>query len=183
MNIGKVFEEDMKKSIPDHVLFYRLPDSAQSFSGGNLRFSLKNPFDYLFWDSKYHNLFAVELKTVHGNSISFERSKDDNAVIHLHQIEGLNKWDKYDGIISGFIIFFRKQERTIFLDIGSFNRITDILTKKSFNLNDLDKYAIPYMEILQEKKRTRYRYDMNSFFERINTKLLRGRNHEKKNKC
>ena len=67
-NIGKVFEEQLKKSIPSYALLYRVPDSAQSFSGGNLRFSRKNPFDFLLWDSLKHKLYALEVKTVKGKS-------------------------------------------------------------------------------------------------------------------
>ena len=71
-NIGKVFEEQIKKSVPDYALLYRLPDAAQSFGGSNtLRFSRKNPFDFLLWDSKRHILYALEMKTVSGKSISF----------------------------------------------------------------------------------------------------------------
>ena len=98
MNKGKLFEQQLSKSIPDYALLYRLPDPAQSFGGeNNLRFSAKNPFDFLLWDSLKHRLYAIEAKTVDGKSISFERTKEDKGIIHLHQINGLNKWDKFDG--------------------------------------------------------------------------------------
>lgn len=104
-NTGKRFEADFKKSVPSYALLYRLPDSAQAFGGSsNLRFSSKNPFDYLIWNSKSHILYALELKTVAGKSISFERNKEEHGEIHWHQVEGLNKWNKYDGIVCGFII-------------------------------------------------------------------------------
>lgn len=162
-NEGKRFEEDFKKSCPDYSLVYRLPDSAQSFGGGGkLRFSKKNPFDYILWDSKKHKLYALELKTVSGKSISFERDEEDNGEIHYHQIQGLNEWNHYN-IVCGFLIFFREIETTIFLSIDSFNKLVEIIQKKSFNVSDLETNNIYYERITQNKVRTRYRYDINSF--------------------
>lgn len=163
-NIGKRFEDDFRKSVPSYALLYRIPDSAQSFGGSsNLRFSRKNPFDYLMWDSKKHILYALELKTVAGKSISFERCKEENKEIHHHQIEGLNKWNEYDGIICGFIIEFRKIEKTVFIDIDEFNRLISMVTKKSFNFDDLNNLKIHYIVIDQIKARTRYKYKVDEF--------------------
>ncbi len=167
-NIGKVFEEQIKKSVPDYALLYRLPDAAQSFGGSNtLRFSRKNPFDFLLWDSKRHILYALEMKTVNGKSISFERSKDENNEIHYHQIQGLNKWNKYDGIICGFIIEFRQIETTVFIEIDSFNSLIDKVDKKSFNMDDIINSGLPYFIIPQKKQRTRYIYDIDSLLSQI----------------
>ena len=164
-NKGKIFEEDFKNSVPEYALAYRLPDFAQSFGGGknNLRFTIKNPFDYLLWDSERHILYALELKTVKGKSISFERSKRDKGEIHFHQIEGLNKWSKYDGIVSGLIIEVREMETTIFIDINSFNKLIGKVKKKSFNYSDLIENEILFRIISQRKKITRYTYDIDAF--------------------
>ena len=164
MQIGKIFENQFKKSVPDYALLYRLPDSAQSFGSNNkLRFSSKNPFDFLLWDSKKHILYALEAKTVGGKSISFERSKNEHGEIHFHQIKGLMDWSKYHGIVCGFVIEFRKIEKTIFLNINDFNNLISIISKKSFNLDDLDQNNIPYTVISQQKLRTRYTYDIDGF--------------------
>lgn len=170
-NVGKKFEEDFKKSVPIYSLLCRLPDSAQSFGGGsNLRFSAKSPFDFIMWDSKRHTLYALELKTVKENSITFERTKDDNGNIHFHQICGLKKWDEYDGIICGFIIEFRKLETTCFIDIKNFEKLMDLIPKKSFTFDDLRKYDVDYFLIPQKKVRTRYRYDLDLFLSNIEQK-------------
>lgn len=164
MNKGKSFELDFKKSAPDYALLYRLPDAAQSFShSNNLRFSRKNPFDFLLWDSKRHILFALEMKTVAGKSISFERNKDENRDIHYHQIKGLNEWNKYDGITCGFIIEFRAIEKTVFIDIDEFNKLMNAVTKKSFNFDDLNSHKINYVVIGQDKIRTHYKYGVDEF--------------------
>ena len=167
-NVGKKFEQDFKKSVPDYALFYRLPDAAQSFGGNNnLRFSNKNPFDCLIYNPNNHVLYAIELKTVKGKSISFERSKGESKEIHFHQIEGLNLWNKYDGIICGFIIEFREIETTIFIGINEFNELINKISKKSFTIDDLNNNRIKYFIIPQKMVRTRYTYDIEYFLKNI----------------
>ena len=165
--IGQLFEQQIKQSVPDYALIYRLPDSAQSFGANNfLRFSNKNPFDFLIWDSRRHILYALEMKTVKGKSISFERTKGENSkVIHYHQIKGLNEWNEYDGITCGFIIEFRELEKTVFIDISEFNKLIEVIPKKSFNYNDLQENNINYLIIEQTKKRTRYTYNIDKFLQ------------------
>lgn len=161
VNIGKIFEQQIKKSIPDYILLYRLPDSAESFNrSSTLRFSRKNPFDYIMWDSNAKVLYALELKTVKGKSISFERDVCDKGEIHIHQINGLREWDKYDGVICGFIIEFRELEKTIFLTINDFDRLISIIQKKSFNFDDLNKNEIQYIIIPQTKQKKYFLYDI-----------------------
>jgi len=163
VNVGKKFELAWKESTPKDILIYRLPDAAQSFGGGSsLRFSRKSPFDFLMYNGKY--LFALELKSVQGKSISFERTKEDDGEIHYHQIVGLNEWSKYSGTICGFIIEFRELERTIFLPIEKFNELVQNTTKKSLNIKDLEEHVI---EIKQRKLRTRYRYDVDGFVAQV----------------
>ena len=148
--------------MPEYALIYRLPDSAQSFGRSDrLRFSAKPPFDFLMWDSQKHTLYALELKTVSGKSISFERTKEDKGAIHYHQIKGLNEWNKYDGIICGIIIDFRGAEKTVFIEIAEFNRLTDKIPKKSFGLVDLEENNIRYFLIERTKIRTRYKYNID----------------------
>lgn len=163
-NVGKKFESSFQACVPDFALIYRLPDSAQSFGGqSTLRFSRKNPFDYILWDSKSRILYALELKTVAGKSISFERSKDESGEIHYHQITGLNAWAKYPGITAGIVVEFRQEERTIFLEINDFNVLVGAIQKKSFNYDDILNLNIPHYVIKQEKMRTNYKYDIDSF--------------------
>ena len=51
MNIGKIFEQDIIKSVPKYVGVIRMPDAAQAFfHSPNLRFSRKNPYDFIFWN-------------------------------------------------------------------------------------------------------------------------------------
>lgn len=165
MNSGKNFEIQWKHSSPGYVLVYRLPDFAQSFGArnNNLRFTIKNPFDYLMWDSKRKVLFAIELKSVKGKAISFDKEKNGTGLIRFHQIKGLNEWNNYDGIKCGFLIEFREIERTVFIDIDSFLSLISQLEKKSFSFDDLSKYNIKHFIVPQKKLKVNYRYDVESF--------------------
>ena len=94
------------------------------------------------------------------------------GVIHIHQINGLNSWNKYDGITCGLLIEFRELEKTIFLDIEDMNQVMAILPKKSFTIKDLEEYEIPFFTIPQKKMRKWYTYDLDCFLSRNN--LIKG---------
>lgn len=163
-NVGKIFEHQWKISVPSYALCLRLKDSTGAFGAGNLRFASKNPFDYLMWNPQRRLLFALELKSVSGRLISFERSNEEkNGDIHFHQIEGLKEWDAFDGTICGFVIEFRELEMTIFLPIHEFQILTEVIDKKSFTINDLDEHGIHYMVIPQTKLVKNYKYDVDYF--------------------
>ena len=115
------------------------------------------------WDSRKHKLYALEMKTVSGKSISFERDKSKTKEIHYHQIQGLNEWNRYDGITCGFIIEFRQIEKTVFIHIEDFNKIMAVVPKTSFNYNDLIEYKINHTVIEQVKARTRFTYKIDEF--------------------
>lgn len=163
-SVGKRFEQDFIKSTPNNVGVIRLPDAAQSFyKSSNLRFSHKNPYDYLIWSPNTLTLYALELKTVKGKSISFERTKDEHGEIHYHQITGLDNFEKIGGSVCGFIIEFRELETTVFIPIKEFLKLQDAIPKKSFNYKDLTTYNINYTIINQTLLKTHYRYDIDTF--------------------
>lgn len=169
-NIGKRFEENWKKSVPENVLYYRPNDSAQSFdlcnSQNKLRFSSKSPCDcFMFTGDVFYTL---ELKSVGTSSISFERTKEDKGVIHKHQIDNLIKFSTYKNVVSGFLLDFRISDKTYFCLIEEFKNMIDNLTKKSFNESDLFKWCNPII-IEKKKLKVNYRYDVKDFLE--NTKL------------
>lgn len=165
-NIGKVFEQNWKKSISNNIFYYKPPDAAQSFNmnNQNLRFSAKSPCDYFMFDGEF--LYTFELKSVGTKSISFEREKTDKGIIHKHQIDNLNNFAKYKNIISGFIFDFRLSDITYFCDINSFLYMIENLSKKSFNEEDLYKYCHP-ITIPKRKLRVNYRYDVNALLKEV----------------
>lgn len=173
-NAGKIFEEDIKNSIDeDRCLLIRLNDQPQSFTN-TAKFSLKNPCDYLLFDSLTKLFIPLELKTTKYRSMSFEDIKEENpknALIHKHQIEGLLKFSKYDGVKSGFLLNFRTDEtriqRTYFITIQNFINMCEKINKKSFN--EIDLLTIGKANKLDGvKKRTRYKWDVSELLDKIN---------------
>lgn len=111
----------------------------------------------------YH-FFCLELKTVAGKSISFERTKKDKGEIHFHQIVYLKSCLNYKNIISGLIIDFRGTDNTWFLPINQWDGLITSITKKSFNESDLLSYSHPLL-ISKKKLKVNYRYDVAKFIQ------------------
>ncbi len=178
-NVGKRFEEDVKFSVPDYCLLIRLPDPPHSFTKrSDTRFSIKNPCDYILFDGVSRTLFPIELKTTKYKSISFESIDGDDQesrMVHKHQILGLLDMSKINGVTAGFLFNFRDEknnmERTYFQDIKSFMDMIKNIDKHSFN--ELDLLTNNAMRIYGEKKRTRYRWDFDSFLKNINGDKLK----------
>lgn len=173
INPGKRFENNWKNSIPEDVLYYRLKDSAQAFDRQNkkqskLRFSLNNPFDCFIFKSPF--LYALELKHTSSTNMSFERDKSEkNKMIHYHQIQGLTEFDQYENTICGFLLnFHHKKDDTeilYFQRIRDFNDMISKINKKSLNEKDLIRYNA--MIVPSRKMKINYKYDVNSFMEKI----------------
>lgn len=160
MNVGKEFEKDFSRGIPDDCFKLRLNDPAQSFANpDSLRFSPKNPFDYLLFRAPV--LLALELKSTQG-AISFwrEDSQNKTASIKKCQIEGLNNAAKYKDVVAGLVLNFRQSEATYFLPIADFLSFRDSTQKKSINEKDI--IALGAFPIPQTKKRTKYAFDVEA---------------------
>ena len=103
-NAGKIFEQDFTRSAPEYVGVIRLPDAAQSFyKSYNLRFSLKNPYDFLNKRPLNNNIEAVRqadtIENVETHILSICRENS--------QVDDKNVWlDKYAP-------FFKKENRVI----------------------------------------------------------------------
>ena len=168
-NVGKIFEDSIKKSIPDHVLLIRLNDSPQAFKQSNLtRFTPKTPFDYICFDTKLKRLFCFELKSTSNKYMTFEDINSDekqNKMIHKHQIEGLLKCSSYTDVVAGFLFNFRLQDNeiTYFMEINQFIKMCSSIGKKSFNIMDAVLYGA--VKIDGYKKRTIWYWKLDDFFE------------------
>ncbi|WP_249312028.1 hypothetical protein [Congzhengia minquanensis] len=166
-SIGKIFENNFKASIPDNIWYYRPPDSAQGFDIGassKLRFSQHSPCDCMLFNGTH--LFCLELKTVFGTSISFEREKDDKGVIHKYQFDSLSKFAKYKNVISGFLLDFRKSDHTYFTKIDDVLNMIKCIDKKSFNEGDLLKHSSPTL-IEKKKLKVNYKYNVALMIEQV----------------
>ena len=160
-NVGKVFEDNWKKSCPNWLFVYRPPDASQSFDmSSKLRFSKKSPCDYFLYNGE--RLWTLELKTVAGISISFERNGEDKGEIHLYQVENLKNFSEYKNVVSGFLVDFRGSDNTYFLNIKEWDDLINSIDKKSFNETDLLKFANPIL-IEKKKLKVNYRYNVEKF--------------------
>lgn len=163
---GKKFENQWKKSTPEDVMYFRIPDPPQSFER-TARFSLKPPFDcFMFYEN---TLFCLELKSTKSKSFSFERAKEDKGMVHFHQINNLREYSKFKGVIAGFVYNFRiedsNNEITYFISIDNFDRMVSNITKKSFNAIDLIQNGAIKIESI--KKRTLFTYGIKEFIEQV----------------
>lgn len=168
-SVGKQFEDDFKKSVPNYTLTYRPPDSAQGFDVGSsnkLRFSRHSPCDLMVFDGTRNLFLTLELKTFQG-SCSFERDKNEKGIIHYYQIEKLKEFANYKRVISGFVLDFCSADHTYFLNINDWDNLISHIEKKSFNEQDLLEYASPIL-IEKEKLKVNYRYDVELLLSELN---------------
>lgn len=173
-NPGKIFEDAIKKSVPDYCLLIRLPDPPHSFEKrSDTRFAVKNPCDYICYDSINRVLYTLELKSTKGTSMSveFEGEKSNcNKMIKRHQVNALTRMSKYNHVVSGLLLNFRdefkSEERTYFMFISDFNRMMSEINKKSCNEKDILQYGGVIIRGI--KKRINYRWDIDGFFKSIN---------------
>lgn len=168
-NEGKKFEEDWKNSFAKlHVYYFRIKDSAASFSGGNTSFTRTNPYDCFVL---YEGFFLpMELKSTKGTSFSFEKegAGNGNKLIKLSQIHGLNEVSQFKNAKAGFIFNFRDVHRTYYLNIVNFMNFYNNTSKFSINEQDV----IEYEGVLIESRllKVRYRYNI----EKLLNELIRG---------
>ena len=176
INEGKRFEQQWKESIDKtDYFYYRIHDAAQSFNQqtSGLRFSAKNPYDCFLY--AYPTLFTLELKSTKGTSFSFwrqdfeDKTKSQTFLIHKHQIEGLEKASKSEGVISGFVLNFRSTNHTYFWKINDYLNCTNGLDKKSFN--EADVISNNGFLIKQTIKKVKYNYDIESFVLELQIKI------------
>ena len=156
-NEGKKFEEDWKRSFDNiNAYFFRIKDSAASFSGGNTSFTRNNPYDCFVLYEGY--FFPMELKSTHGTSFSFEKEGSGNGhkMIKRTQIEGLYNVSQYMNVCAGFIFNFR-EKNTYFMDIKKFIEFYNNTSKFSINEGDI----IEYKGILVDSKKLKVRYRYN----------------------
>ena len=103
-------------------------------------------------------LYLLELKSTKSTSIPL-------SMIRQNQIDGLSEAGKHT-LIAGIIINFRNEHNdTFFIHIKDFINMLNLTNKKSFNIKDLENRNA--IRIYSNKKRTRYRYDIERFVKEI----------------
>ena len=156
-NLGKKFEEQIKKSVPQDVFYYRFRDGTASFYGGQaqdgIRFQQRNMCDIMLY--KLPILFLLELKTTKQNSLPFsnlkEKQIDDLVSAHIHK-----------GICSGFIVDFSEKNRCFFCYANDLKYFIATTERKSIPISWFEENGI---EINNIKKRVNKIYDLQSVIE------------------
>lgn len=162
-NLGKVFEQNFRKSIPDSdkIYYYRLKDSASSYYGGNqqLRFSQSNIADaFLFHVTEYINyLLILEFKNHKGKSLPINCIRDNQL---KEMVEASKKMD----VIPLLVVFFSDIERCFSLRIEDVNNYIKTSGRKSIPLEYFEQTAI---EIEVTKLRTNYKYNIEEWLNNI----------------
>lgn len=141
MKAGKNFEADFKTSCPDDMFIYRVPD---------IRYGVKSICDFLLYS--YPRLFLLELKSTQEKTFPIKN-------IAPHQLDNMTKFNK-SHMVAGFIINFRQHELTYFIrgDMLQYLISQEKITRLSTEMLDMYGVLIP-----QEKKRTRFRYNLDYF--------------------
>lgn len=145
--------------MPESCWIYKLRDNASSFANGtNTRFTSSNICDYILLDDTTKTLFLVECKSTNGTSIPL-------TMIRENQIEGLKNANKHN-LVAGLLVNFRNEKNdTYFILIDKYQNMINSLNKKSFNIHDLEKVGATRLE--SEKRRTRYRYNINKMIQEL----------------
>lgn len=163
MNTGKIFEQNFKASVPKDYYYLRLNDPAVGFTGGTSSYAVANPFDCLIYTGRM--LHCLELKSTNG-AITYWREdfeadgKKHTFEIKKHQILGLQKAARHEGVFAGIIINFRNADETYCLPIANFLSYTETLDKKS--INQKDAAAIGGILIQARKLKVNERYDVRA---------------------
>jgi recombination protein U len=154
-NEGKLFEKDIKDSIPKECYFYRFKDNAASFSGGEgTRFTSSNICDCMTVTDEY--LFLLELKSHKGVSVGFN-------CIRKNQIDEMSRIE-HKRIKTYFIFNFREKQKTYAIDAKTLKSYMDSTDRKSIPIQWCKENGI---EIIGEKKKVRFRYYLKEFFNEV----------------
>lgn len=156
-NLGKIFEDNWRLSVPKNVFFYRFRDSSGSWGGNQqLRFTPSNIADCILYDA--YALHLIELKTHKGKSIPLTCIMGNKT--KEKQMRDLRDANEFNGIYSSIIVFFSDVERCFELGIEEFFEFINENERKSIPIEYFEKYG---WEIGVEKLRTNYRYDIENW--------------------
>lgn len=140
-NVGKLFESDFKNSCPQDMFIYRVPD---------VKYGIKSICDFILYS--YPILFLLELKTTQEKTFPLKN-------IAPHQLDNMDKFNK-NFTVAGFIINFRQQEQTFFIQGDVLKLLIEDKKIKRLSISVLEEYGD---RIYQTKKRTRNIYDFDLF--------------------
>jgi recombination protein U len=157
-NLGKIFEENFRKSVPDNVFFYRFRDNSSSFYGGNanLRFTSSNIADNMLFFNGC--LLLNELKSHKGKSIPINCICGNKT--KEKQIRDMLEANKFYNVFANLIVFFSDVERCFVINIEEFDNFVRCGQRKSIPISFFEENGI---EIEVTKKRTNYTFNLKKW--------------------
>lgn len=156
---GKIFEEEIKASIPPDFFIERYKDDTAGFYG------VSNPADFRLY--KYPLTFLWELKSHKGKSIPLTKIRES-------QLKGMRNANNHTGIYCGFILNYRDLEETYYITFSVLaSEYYTVNAKGEFEIKPNGRKSVPVdwcrengVRIEQTKKRVRYSYDLRSWLNR-----------------
>lgn len=138
--LGKKAEAKVKEWLDrpsDGYSFDRIPDQMTGFYMVS-----RNVADFVCY--KYPYQYFIESKATTHDRFDFSQLTDT-------QRNGLRKKADIPGVRGLVIVLFYEYKRAFIIDIKDIADMVDpetaVLTKKSININKIDKWGIPYKEI------------------------------------
>lgn len=133
--LGKKAEDKIKEWLdrPEQgYCFDRIPDQMSGLYGS------KNICDFTFF--KYPNMYYIESKAT-------EEARFNFSMITEHQYDNLLKKSKIDHVYGLIIVLFASHQRAFIIDIKDIDWLQKEKNKHSLNIEKIDKWLIPYVEI------------------------------------
>ena len=160
VNRGKQFESIIQESFEkiENVSVIRLHDQTTGFKGS------ANPCDFLVYHKPY--LYAIECKTIHGNTFPLSNISD-------FQWKSLLRMSDIEGIFAGIIVWWVDKDVTKYISIKELEQIKQN-GFKSISYDHFKFYPLPYpyssfsvVDIPGKKKKVFFDYDMQVFLDEV----------------
>ena len=154
VNRGKDFEAKIREAFQkvDGVSIDRLNDNTAGFKG------IVGICDFIVYKEPYE--YYIECKSVHGNTLPFSNITDN-------QWKGMLEKSEIEGVFAGVICWWIDKDVTLFIPIQTL----DFYKYKGDKSVRYDKFDLwvnyEAIEIKGKKKRVFFEYDMEEFFNEI----------------
>ncbi len=137
MRVGKAFEDRFYKFLTKRGCYwYSFYDYPGKVEGDGYRFMPKHPYDVYFMFKG--SLYCFELKSTNSGRFSIGRK----GMIKPHQVSGLYKASKFDGVYAGFLFEDREFSNVWFVGISDFVMFTEGSGKSSLNFDDIKSIGL-----------------------------------------
>lgn len=156
-NLGKIFEDNWRKSVPEDFFYYRFRDSSGGWAGNDkIRFTPSNIADCMLF--AYNELFLIELKNHKGKSIPMDAVVGNKT--KEKQIQDLLNAGSYCGIYCYIVIFFSDVEECYAIPIDKFREFQVCEERKSIPISWCKENV---SQIGVTKLRSNYKYNIEKW--------------------